>query len=153
MSEKWMPIFGNNRSVPMPAMLLYGSITILIAIWLPLFKIGRRGNSPSYSLWDLREFGAPGLPLLVLGAALLVAAGIVAHLRALPSAWLSSLAVAETLGILMALSIGFTLSLAKLKYPGSADIGFLPGLPLLAAGLTATLAGTRQQPRSAGSPT
>lgn len=125
-------------------MLLYGSIATLVALWLPLFKTESSRTERSYSLWDLREVGAPGLPLLVLGAVLLVAAGAILHLtynRSIPSIWLSCLAIAETLGILVAISIGFALTL-----PDTSHLTFLPGLPLLIAGLAATLVATSQLP-------
>lgn len=143
MPVKWMPTL-SNKAVATPSMLLYGSIATLVTLWLPLFKTGNFRAERSYSLWDLREVGAPGLPLLVLGAVLLVAAGAILHLtynRSIPSMWLSCLAIAETLGILVALSIGFALAL-----PDTSDLTFLPGLPLLIAGLTATLVATSQLP-------
>ncbi|MFD4441443.1 hypothetical protein ACFWPK_16885 [Nocardia sp. NPDC058519] len=139
MPEMRIPVFG-NETVATPTMLLCGSAATLVALWLPIVKTGDF-PAKSYSLWDLREVGAPGLPLLVLGAALLVAAGVLLHLtynRSIPSIWLSCLAIAETLGTLVALSIGFTVTL-----PDTSDIAFQPGLLLLVAGLTTTLASTQ----------
>ncbi|TCJ94496.1 hypothetical protein [Nocardia alba] len=148
MSQTWMPIFGyNNKVAPASGMLLGGSIAILMAHWLPLFEIdGRRGRR-SYSLWDLREVGAPGLPLLVFGAALLVVAGSVAYRRHVPKILLSCLVVAEVLGILIALSTGFTIAFASLDYPASTPIAFNPCLLILVGGLAAALVGAWQQPK------
>ncbi|MGY0503444.1 hypothetical protein ACWZHB_33585 [Nocardia sp. FBN12] len=151
MSQTWMPIFGyNNKVAPASGMLLGGSIATLIGLWFPLFAIDRRRGQRMYSLWDLREVGAPGLPVLVFGAVLLVVAGFVGYRRHIPRAWLSCLAVAETLGILVALSIGFTITFASLDYPASTSITFNPGLLILIGGLTATLVGSWQQPKSQG---
>ncbi|MFD8100464.1 hypothetical protein ACFV24_13075 [Nocardia fluminea] len=147
MSQSWMPIFRDNSSAATPGMLLYGSATTLVALWIPLFETESR-RTRSYSLWDLGEVGAPGLPLLLLGAALLVVAGGLlhfTHVRVVPGMWLSCLAVAETLGILVALSAGFAVTL-----PDADDIEFRPGLLLLVAGLTVTLVGTRRLPKSTG---
>ncbi|MFE1596075.1 hypothetical protein [Nocardia sp. NPDC058705] len=149
MSQTWMPVFGyNNKVAPASGMLVGGSIATLITLWLPIFEIDRRRGKRTYSLWDLREVGAPGLPLLVFGAALLVVAGFVAYRRYIPRAWLSCLAIAETLGILIALSIGFTITFARLDYPASTSFTFNPCLLILIGGLTATLVGSWQQPKS-----
>ncbi|MEV6656982.1 hypothetical protein [Nocardia fluminea] len=146
MSQSWMPIFRDNNGAATPGMLLYGSATTLVALWIPFFETSSR-RTRSYSLWDLREVGAPGLPLLLLGAALLIVAGGLLHFTQVrvPSMWLSCLAVAETLGILVALSAGFAVTL-----PDADDIEFRPGLLLLVVGLTVTLVGTRRLPKSTG---
>ncbi|MGC4992837.1 hypothetical protein [Nocardia salmonicida] len=148
MSQTWMPVFGyNDKVAPASGTLLGGSIAILMTLWLPLFEIDRRRGRRTYSLWDLREVGAPGVPLLVFGAALLVVAGFVTYRRHIPRALLSCLAVAEALGILIALSIGFTITFASLDYPASTSITFNPCLLILIGGLTTALVGSWQQPK------
>ena len=141
-----MPIFRDDNGAATPGMLLYGSATTLVALWIPLVETSSR-RTRSYSLWDLREAGAPGLPLLLLGAALLVVGGGLLHFTQVrvPSMWLPCLAVAETLGILVALSAGFAVTL-----PDADDIEFRPGLLLLVAGLTVTLVGTTRLSKSSG---
>ncbi|MEU4705952.1 hypothetical protein AB0G00_05920 [Nocardia salmonicida] len=148
MSQTWMPVFGyNNKVAPASGMLLAGSIAVLMTLWLPLFEVDRSRGRRTYSLWDLREVGAPGLPLLVFGAALLVVAGFVTYRRHIPRALLSCLAVAEALGILIALSIGFTITFASLDYPASTSISFHPCLLILIGGLATALVGSWQQPK------
>ncbi|MFD3706348.1 hypothetical protein ACFWUP_24675 [Nocardia sp. NPDC058658] len=57
-------------------------------------------------------------------------------------------AVAETLGVLIALSTGFTIIVASLDYPASTSITFNPCLLILIGGLAATLVGSWQLPKS-----
>ncbi|MGY0501981.1 hypothetical protein ACWZHB_26135 [Nocardia sp. FBN12] len=62
----------------------------------------------------------------------------------IPSVWVQCLAVAETLGTLMALSIGLTLTL-----PDADDLEFRPGLVVLVVGLTLTIVGAWRLPNFA----
>ncbi|WP_336085158.1 hypothetical protein [Nocardia sp. SSK8] len=121
-------------------------MTTLAALWLPLFTIGRSRGAPSYSLWDLREAGAPGIPLLFLGAIVLAADAITPdRLRSNSiQIWLAGLALAEAIGTVVALALGFSLVRGMVSSTEPA-ITFHPGLLVLIVGITATVIGSWHQ--------
>lgn len=139
-----MPVFGKERMDGARAAISGGCVAVLVSLWLPLFSMGSGRGASSYSLWDLREVGTPGVPLLAAGAVALFVGTLASNRirHADIRAWLAGIALAETLGVVVALSIGFSLAIHERRL---GEITFHPGLLVLIAGLAACLVGALRQ--------
>lgn len=154
MTDEPMPVFSSkDKNAGSRGAMLCGAVAILVGLWLPLFTtIEWRENPSGHSMWDLHQLGAPGFVLYTLGAILLLAGSLIPpHLRAISiRAWLMGIAVAEGLGVLLSVAVGFSMVLTgygstdthQIRY---SEIDFQPGLLVLLAGLAAALVGSWQQ--------
>ncbi|MGY0503446.1 hypothetical protein ACWZHB_33595 [Nocardia sp. FBN12] len=152
MSDSRIPVFSadDQRSGARGAM-LGGAIATIAGLWLPLFTLtaGARPTAPSRSMWDLHQSGTPGFPLFVLGAVLLIMGSFIpAHLEALGvRGWLAGVAVAVGIGILLAISIGYSTALTNYSAMSSSSVShatFHYGLLVLVAGPAAAVVGSWQ---------
>ncbi|QLY33239.1 hypothetical protein H0264_14285 [Nocardia huaxiensis] len=150
MSQQWIPLaYDPNRRWPMSrVVVLIGIALTLLGTRAPLFTT--QGGRFSYDLQDLKDKGAPGVVLLTIGLVVIAALALAVERVQIPPVRLALLvlAVAETLGALVAVLSGYSMVLARLA-AGSGwyldspkgEVEFRWGLMALVLGLALLIGG------------
>ncbi|MVU81556.1 hypothetical protein GPX89_30485 [Nocardia sp. ET3-3] len=125
MSESWIPLRRQRkREYPTAGRIriALGAVAILVGTFTPLFSIDGLKRK-AFTLLELGRMGAPVVPLMVVGATVLLVLGLLsddavqfllpegAVLRPIRiGQWLIALALAETLCLMLDLAIGFAVA-------------------------------------------